>query len=41
MDRYYWVLGEALARFAHERYSLGEDDSHHRTDLLGLLLVVP
>src|SRR5579875_273705 len=31
-------LGETLARLAHEGHCLREDDRHHRTQLLGLLL---
>jgi hypothetical protein len=34
-------LLQALARFAHERDGLGEDDGHHRAQLLGLLLGRP
>jgi hypothetical protein len=34
-------LLQALARFAHECDGLGEDDGHHRAQLLGLLLGRP
>jgi hypothetical protein len=36
-ERSGWLL-QALARFAHERDRFGEDDRHHRAQLLGLLL---